>query len=445
MQSRVLEGHYRGIKALAWSPDGKVLVSVSDDKTTCIWDRTGENLRRLEGTESIPYMLAWRPDGRGFATVEQESGMDKDTFSVIGLWDRKGGLIKRYKTAPVRVMAWSPDGQLLATGSVDKMVYLWSRSGKLVQKLEGHNGTVYSLAWSPKSEILVSARGDGEIFFWDKEWNFVKAYHDGAEGYIVRLRWSPEGDVLASFAGGRIYLWNEQGTFIRALTYDERVSRAHTEDMVDLAWSPDGNLLATASWDRTILIWEQNGKCLKRIMVPDSRSGSQYFLVPRSISWAPDGETLAATFNDGTLRFWSKEWECIGTGKLNIIRKTRISVTPLSIFREEDIDEYDDKALWAPTGKAIAAWERNNSRIVVLRWITSKSSESAIKTPEKGKLPDKIEKCPICHQNKHETDELSECHYCGTIFHSRCILKWVLEEDQILCPECNNLFIIVVG
>ncbi|NVM27318.1 MAG: hypothetical protein HWN65_00640 [Candidatus Helarchaeota archaeon] len=447
MQSRLLEGHNKGVRTLAWAPEGKLLASASSDNTIRIWERDGECLKVLEGHKKEVHFLAWAPDGELLVSVESGREGSDDVPAVVWLWHRNGEPKTWFKTSPVRALAWTPNGEYFATGSVDNAIRLWDRNGKLIKVLREHEGTVYSLAWAPESGLLVSSRGEGEILFWDKDWNFTREYQKGMKGSITRIKWSPNGEFLASFGGGRIALWSKEGKPLRALTFEEKHAHAHTEDIIDIKWSPDSTLLASASWDRTILIWDTNGKCLKMIQVADLRSGSQFFSVPRSISWSSDGKTIASTFNDGTLRFWNREWECIGTGKLNFIRKTRISVTPLAIFREEDTGDYDDKALWSPKGNALAAWERKNNRIIIFNWVTTISGEFAIKTPEKIKISEKSKKtksCTICFQEFLTVDELSECHYCGTVYHSKCILKWVLEEGRVICPECNNLFIIVV-
>ncbi|NVM53621.1 MAG: hypothetical protein HWN66_07940 [Candidatus Helarchaeota archaeon] len=431
---------------MAWSPDSNLLASASDDNIIRLWDRDGQCIKQLKGHKSLVYFLEWAPDGSVLASVEPGSEAGGKESAVIGFWYRNGKLITWQRVSRIRALAWSIDGKFLASGSSDKMIRLWDKKGKLVRVLKGHSGSVHSLAFSPTTGLLASSSANGEIFFWDKEFNYTKAHHGGTQRDILKLRWSPDGKLLTSFGDRKIFFWSEDGERIRDLIDVVALSVAHTEDIIDLLWTSDGKLLASVSWDRTIRLWDRNGRCFRLLKIFDSRSESQLLLVPRSISWHSEGTILASTFNDGILRFWDKEGEYIGTGRLNLLRKTSLPVISKHSFITHDMVDYEDKVLWSPDGKILAIWERNCSSIVLLEWIISSSEKIITKTREDAQLeeiliPENESFCPICRQNISSNDSIIICHFCGSFFHIKCILKWVLKEKHIICPHCNNLFI----
>ncbi len=446
MESRLLEGHKKGIRTLAWSPDSNLLATSSYDNTIRLWERGGAFIRQLKGHHSVVDMLAWSPDSQLLASVEPGGGSHKEP-AVIGLWQKDGDLVKAFKTSPVVSSAWSLDGEFLATGAEDKIVRLWNREGELFKELNGHTGQVYSLAWSPKSGMLVSSSKGGEILFWDEKWNFKQVSHDADRGAITKLKWSPEGELLASYDGGKLFLWNEKAELIKNLTGGIASASAHTEDIMDVQWGPEGELLISVSWDRTIEIWTREGECIKYLRVPDVRSDTHFFLVPRSISWTLNENIIASTFNDGILRFLNTEAEMIGTWKLNLFKLKSQSAFANPLVMALDMVDYDDKLLWSPDGEILAIWERTNNSIIILEWIsvdkiTSKTSEDA--HDEDVELKEEMmeqKSCPICHQTFRNDDVVYRCNYCRTIYHRLCILQWIINESHKMCPQCNNIFI----
>jgi WD40 repeat protein len=172
-----LSGHTKAIQSLAFSPDGKTLVSGSLDRTLRTWSiPEGKPLLTLSGHRGPVYSVAWSPDGRWIA-----SGSGDRT---ITLWEAESGEEKATlvgHSGPVASVQFSPDGSVLASAGADRTIRLWDpKSRAELRTLSGHEGTVLAIAWSPDGTRIASAggAGDNSVRLWDpRTGKLLRALH----------------------------------------------------------------------------------------------------------------------------------------------------------------------------------------------------------------------------------------------------------------------------
>ena len=158
-----LFGHKKWVYTLAIAPDGRTLVSGSEDKTIRIWHlATGDLRKTLTGHQAEIRVIALAPDGQTIV-----SGSDDQT---IKLWNLNTGKLLRTltgHTGSIRTLAIAPDCQYLVSGSDDKTIKIWHwETGELRQTLLGHEQTVRTLAIHPNGQTIVSGSDDKTIKFW---------------------------------------------------------------------------------------------------------------------------------------------------------------------------------------------------------------------------------------------------------------------------------------
>ncbi len=258
----IVPGHGATVSDVAWSPDGTRLATSSRDGTVKIWDAAS----RVE-LLSIDAHAAFDPDMTTGEFATGESG--------------------------VRALAWSPNGQQIATlGSTDKTASIWdSKTGEKITGFTGHSDWVLSVSWSPDGKRIVTTGKDGTAQIWDPATGKNLLTLSGHSGSVNTVDWSPDGSRIATASeDGVIKLWDaDMGDEIITLS-------GHTGVVWNVAWSPDGTQLASAGEDGTIRIWDvSTGE-----EISDIRSSSAFW----DVTWSPDGSELASANADGLAQVW---------------------------------------------------------------------------------------------------------------------------------------------
>ncbi|MDE0636019.1 MAG: WD40 repeat domain-containing protein [Candidatus Poribacteria bacterium] len=293
--------------SVAFSPDGKTLVSGHDNGFICLWETaTGKasnyffNIWGEEGTVLVPKHidairgLAYSPDGKILVSI-----CDGDS-DAVHLWEATTGKYIQLlysvegEMDSVESIAFSPDGRTLAIGSGTGGIDLWNmtETEALPQYLDGyHRWEVLSLAFSQDGALLASCGRDSTVRLWDMETNKHLRTFIGHKDDVFSVAFSPDGKTLASSSKEAVRLWNTEGE------EHLRFVITHTA-ILDVAFSPDGKTLASGHEDNTVGLWDaKTGKSLNTLIGHKGEVSN--------VAFSPDGKTLASSGNeDKTVRLW---------------------------------------------------------------------------------------------------------------------------------------------
>jgi WD40 repeat protein/tRNA A-37 threonylcarbamoyl transferase component Bud32 len=324
------------LAAVAFSPDGKYLVTAGHDGSVTAWDRTTlEPVRAFKGqTERIvPWAgVAFSPDGRWVAAGSPdglvrvwETASAREVFSALpptqagvsGLalggpagrflaaatadntiqgWITRSGkpaFTLRGHTRPVTSVACSPDGRCLASGSLDRTVKLWGvdrRDDDLT--LRPANAGVTGVAFSPDGALLAAATRDRAVKVWGVTTGNTVMLLRRLPAAVNSLAFNSDSRLFAS-AGedGAVRLWDAAaGREVAAL-------RGHVGRVAAVAFRGDGAALASAGADGAVRVWEvAAGREGLRLSGPGGPV--------HAVAFSPDGRRLAAAGEGGLARVW---------------------------------------------------------------------------------------------------------------------------------------------
>jgi len=258
-----LAGHTGSVRAAAFSPDGHTLATGSADATARLWNITDpahpQPLATLAGHTSIVWAAAFSPDGHSLATASYDQTARLWNITDPAHPQRLATLTGH--TGPVRTVAFSPDGHTLATGSGDITARLWNITDPAhpqpLATLTGHTTNVIAAAFSPDGHTLATGSGDLTA----RLWNITDPAHPrplatltGSTGYVYAVAFSPDGHTLATASYDlTARLWT-----ITDPAHPQPLATltGHTGYLFAAAFSPDGRTLATGSGDRTARLWD---------------------------------------------------------------------------------------------------------------------------------------------------------------------------------------------
>jgi WD40 repeat protein len=289
-----LQRHHLSEVETLWvlSGDGKWLASASDDLS--LWDAgSGRRVATLQQPSWVT-VVAFSPSGQLIATGHDDG--------QVRLWDTASRRLLRElpgHTHPVSALAFRSDGKALATAGEDRIIHLWEiDNGKLLGTLRGHTDRIPALAWSPSGDRLVSAGWDTTARVWDVRSGEPVILLNSHADQVNLLAFSPDGKQLAcADSANRIHVWQT------ATWKTQQVLNEGGEETRCLVFRPDGKLLASGGAEQVIHLWDpDNGELVSG---PDGTARHSIAVVPSSA-----GLRLASSGGGTALHAWD-----VATGK----------------------------------------------------------------------------------------------------------------------------------
>ncbi|TGO17002.1 hypothetical protein BPAE_0455g00010 [Botrytis paeoniae] len=344
---QTLEGHKNSVFSVAFSPDGKQVVSGSRDNTIRLWNTaTGQQIQpTLNGHTSSVNSVAFSPDVAFSPNGKQVVSGSRD--NTIRLWNTETELQIQLTlnghTSSINSVAFSPDSKQIVSGSNDNTIRLWDTvTGQQIQPtLNGHTSSVNSVAFSPNGKQVVSGSRDKTVRLWNTATGQqIQPTLEGYTSWVNSVAFSPNGkQVVSGYDDKTIQLWdtatgqqihptlNGHTSPIKSVAFSpdgkqiiQPTLNGHTSPIKSVAFSPDGKQVVSRSYDNTVQLWDTTtglqiqptlkghtdwvlsvafSPDIKQIPTLNGHTSSI-----NSIAFSPDGKQVISGSNNNTIRLW---------------------------------------------------------------------------------------------------------------------------------------------
>jgi len=274
-------GHLGGgpsIKSITYSPNGKMILSCSEDRTAILWDLSGKVISSFIGHSSRIINVEFSPDSKMIFTNSEDGDLK--------MWDLSGREIKNenFQSQRVSALGISPDGTMILLGCEDGSVKFWSFNNSKFHDLYFHETAVTSIFYCSNGNTIISGSSDGTLKLWDFNKNILREFPK-RKSAIISVAISPDGKTIFSSSwDNMINFYDLEGQLLDSIPLFVR----------SVKFSPNSDLILTSGYKNIKLINLQSKK-FETIKVV-----GEVF----SVCFSPNGNTFLTGSDDGVLRLW---------------------------------------------------------------------------------------------------------------------------------------------
>jgi len=304
-QMNIFTGHTKTVNSIAVDPFKNLIASASDDNTVKIWEYpSGKLIMDYNFFEYPVKSVKFSPDGKQLACGSDSVyliNLNTNEFTKIGKFSRKG----------YNALDYSKDGKYLAFGGKkSRKIYVYNfNTGKISGRIHNHSN---DLIFDDESKFLLSAGQRGNIKRAPVNGSlFRRSFNISTNG-----AWNSFNAIVYNndyFIGANrdnlIYVFNRNNGARR------EILKAHDDEVLALAIEPKGRFLASAGKDRKILIWD-----LQKFALIKSMQGGANRI--NSISFSDNGKLMFIGYNDGSFRLWNLDQK----GKVLFQKQNKLSL-----------------------------------------------------------------------------------------------------------------------